>query len=265
MIYKTIELSHNVTMTCYLSDLKETFRDAMIVFPGGGYTNICSDREGEPIALAFLTRGFNAFVLNYTVAPISDPYKPLIDASVALAYVRNNAEELCVNKDRVFAVGFSAGAHLAATLGSLWNDKILAEKIKLPYGINRPTGIILCYPVISAEHQNEERVFRALLGEHVEEKSWRDKFSAEKAVNKDSVPAFLVHTITDETVPVKNSLIFAEIMAKHNLLCELHVYPKGPHGMALANSDTNLGREELTDSAYARWVDDACAFMQRIV
>ena len=70
--------------------------------------------------------------------------------------------------------------------------------------------------------------------------------------------------MTDEVVPVKNSLVFAEMMAKYNCLCELHVYPKGPHGMALANTETNLGREDITDEAYARWVDDACKFFKRI-
>lgn len=265
MLYKNIQIDANVVMNCYISGQKEPLRPAMIVLPGGGYTNICADREGDPIALAFLSRGFNTFVLNYTVAPIDDPYKPLTDLSQAIAYIRTHSEELGINKERVFTVGFSAGAHLAAMLAGKWNNKTLAEKTKLPYGINRPTGVLLCYPVISCDLQNEERVFRSLLGTHSEDKEWRDRFSAEKAVNKDSVPAFLVHTMTDETVPVKNSLIFAEMMAKYNLLCEVHIYPKGPHGMALANSDTSLGREDLTDSVYARWVDDACVFMQRIV
>lgn len=254
----------DVTMNCYISDVKVPKRDAMLVLPGGGYSNICADREGEPIALAFLARGFNTFVLNYTTAPISDPYQPLIDASMAIAYIRNNAQKLGINKDRIFVVGFSAGAHLAAMLGSMWNDTVLMKKTLLPYGINRPTGVLLCYPVISCELQNEERVFCALLGDYADDKVWRDRFSAEKAVNGESVPAFVVHTMTDEVVPVKNSLVFAEMMAKYNILCELHVYPEGPHGMSLANSDTNLGRDDLTDKAYARWVDDACVFINRI-
>lgn len=267
MILKTINPNSensNATLDCYLSELKEPVRDAMIVLPGGGYTNICGDREGEPIALSFLARGFNTFVLNYTVAPIKDPYMPMMDVSFAIAYVREHAQELGINKDRIFLTGFSAGAHLAATVGSLWSDKTLSEKTSLPCGLNRPTGVVLCYSVISSELQNEERVFAALLGEHKDDKVWRDKFSAEKAVNKDTVPAFMVHTMTDEVVPVENAFVFANAMAKNDILCELHVYPKGPHGMALANTDTNLGREDLTDEAYARWVDDACSFFKRI-
>lgn len=265
MILKTFELRENVTLDCYfVTDRIEETHDAMIVLPGGGYSKICGEHEGEPIALAFLMKGFHSFVLNYTIAPLNDPYQPLVDASLAVAFLRENAEKFGLNRDRIFLTGFSAGAHLAAMLGSLWNDSELMEKSGLSYGMNRPNGVILCYPVISSELQKDERVFTALLGEHVSQQYFRDRFSAEKQLHAESAPAFLVHTMTDETVPVKNSLVFAEMMAKHQLLCELHIYPAGPHGMALANSVTNLGLEVLTDEAYARWVDDACLFLKRI-
>ncbi len=264
MIIKTVTLSTNVTLDCYISNAAEVPRKAMLVLPGGGYSKICHDHEGEPIALAFVAKGFNAFVLNYHTAPLSDPYQPLIDASMAMAYIRTHADELVINPHRVFAVGFSAGAHIAALLGSLWNDPVLMEKSGLDSPINRPTAVVLCYPVINSEMQNDERVFTALLGDKVTHTELRQRFSADEAVNAHSVPAFLVHTMTDEVVPVKNSLSFAQAMAAHGILCELHVYPKGPHGMALANANTSLGLEQFTDEAYARWIDDACVFFNRI-
>ena len=139
------------------------------------------------------------------------------------------------------------------------------QKTTLAQGVNRPTAVVLCYAVINSEMQNDERVFTALLGDKAGDKAMRKRFSADEAVNADCVPAFLVHTMTDEIVPVKNSLSFALAMAKQGILCELHAYPKGPHGMALANANTNIGLEQFTDEAYARWVDDACVFFNRIV
>ncbi len=265
MIIKTVTLSDNVTLDCYISNAAKVPRKAMLVLPGGGYSKICHDHEGEPIALAFVAKGFNAFVLSYHVAPLSDPYQPLIDASMAMAYIRTHAKELIIDPCKVYAVGFSAGAHLAAMLSNLWNDSVLMQKTGLTQGVNRPTAVALCYPVINSEMQNDERVFTALLGDKAGDKALRKRFSADETINADSVPAFVVCTMTDEVVPVKNSLRFAGAMAAQGILCELHVYPKGPHGMALANANTNIGLEQFTDEAYARWVDDACVFFNRIV
>ena len=94
-------------------------RDAMLVIPGGGYCGVCSDREGEPIALEFFAKGYNAFVLNYRAGKAGDVYpSQLLDAAAAMIYIREHEEELCINKDRVFAVGFSAGGHLCGSLAN---------------------------------------------------------------------------------------------------------------------------------------------------
>ena len=96
---------------------------------------------------------------------------------------------------------------------------------------------------------------------HLENTELRHAFSANERISEHTCPAFIVHTASDDVVPVKNALEMAEALSEHGIPFELHIYPKGPHGMALANSDTNMGKSELTDTAYARWVDDVMIWM----
>ena len=101
----------------YIADPVRGFtRRAMLVIPGGGYGAVCSDREGEPIALAFMAEGFNAFVLHYTVGRKKPYPAQLREASLAMAHIRSHAEEYGIDPARVFTVGFSAGGHLAGSL-----------------------------------------------------------------------------------------------------------------------------------------------------
>ena len=256
----------HVTLTTYVADMKTPVRPAMLVIPGGGYGCVCSDREGEPIAAAFLARGFNAFVLHYSVgAQITHPYEPLCDAALAMKHIRDSADAYAIDPHKVYAVGFSAGGHLTGSLGTMWKDAQIEENCGVSPETCRPDGVVLCYPVISADESfGHIGSFKNLFRDRFGDEELAARFSLEKRVESDSAPAFLVHTAEDAVVPVKNSLAFAEKMAKAGVLCELHMYPKGPHGMALATSDTNNGQAAFTDSAYARWVDDACAFLKRI-
>ena len=266
MIIKKISLIEgyeDAYLTAYIADVKNPVRDAMLVIPGGGYGCICSDREGEPIALAFVARGMNAFVLNYTVKP-KDKYQPLVEASLAMQHIKENASEYSINPERVFCVGFSAGGHLCATLGTMWNDTELNEKSGIKKGINKPCGMVLCYPVISSDKVDGHfGSFVNLLGEDIDNVDALKSFSAEKRVDENTCPAFIIHTAEDGVVPVKNALLMAEALAANKILFEMHIYPKGPHGMAMANSDTNMGRDDLTDSQYSRWVDDVIFWSKR--
>ena len=126
MIRETVKLMpgrDEVYLDYYGNDDRSEVADAMLVIPGGGYGAVCADREGEPIALSYLTKGINAFVLHYSVgSEINDPLDPLTEASLAMLHIRANAQKYNIDPARVFAVGFSAGGHLAGSLGTLWND-----------------------------------------------------------------------------------------------------------------------------------------------
>ena len=119
----TVTLAPNqAVLTCYLQDQSPkmpnaAIRPAMLVVPGGGY-QYCSDREGEPVALAYMAQGFNAFVLRYTADATTPIDKALQDGAAAMDYLRANAAELEIDPQQIAAVGFSAGGHLVAAQGT---------------------------------------------------------------------------------------------------------------------------------------------------
>ena len=148
--------------------------------------------------------------------------------------------------------GFSAGGHLAATLGVHWRT----------LGLNRPDGLILCYPVITAEPElcNAESI------ENITGADRRDFFSLEKHVTPDTPPAFLWHTAADRDVPVENSLLFATAMKRAGVPFELHVYPFGEHGLSLANAEVEQPEKgRLPDPHVAGWIGECEAWLDQML
>ena len=237
----------------YLSDpVKGLTRKAMLVIPGGGYGCVCSDREGEPIAQAFMPCGYNAFVLHYyTERKMPFPVQ-LIQAAKAIKLIKDHAERFNIDPEQVFVIGFSAGGHLAGSAGILWKLPEIYSAVDMPYGYNKPAGILLIYPVISAEYHRIS--FENLLCTKDLSRQELEKVSLERHVDGDSAPAFILHTSNDEIVDVRNSLTLAEAYKKAGLQFEMHIYPDAPHGVALANEVTWHGREKWKNSAIAEWV-----------
>lgn len=237
----------------------------MLVIPGGGYGGVCSEKEGEPIALAYLARGFAAFVLHYSVGENAKGHRPLVEASVAMSYIRENAEALGVDPHKLFAVGFSAGGHLAASLATMWHREEVIMAAGIDHGSNRPDGVVLCYPVITGLEKAHKWSFYNIIGTKTPTEEQLKYYSAELCVDEKSSPAFIIHTAEDRTVPVENSLYMAEAYARYGITFELHVYPYGPHGMALANKVTSRGAPNMESPQYERWVEDSIIFLKSIV
>ncbi len=260
MIHETIKLSPtDATLTAYAYTPTGSLgfpRRAVIVIPGGGYS-FCSEREAEPIAKKFLGAGLNAFVLRYTVKEGAQNYQPLIQISLAIKHVRENAEKYGVDPRYVYTCGFSAGGHLSAWAGTCWNLPLLRPYLgDAPEGINRPTGMILSYPVISAGEYAHRGSFNKLLGRKTDgTEPELDVFSLEKQVGPHTCPAFIWHTFTDQLVPVQNSLLMAEAMTAAGIPYELHIFPEGRHGLALANEETDCGRAEMNVPHVSCWID----------
>lgn len=214
---------------------KDRVRPAMLVLGGGGYAFV-SNREKEPIALEFLSKGYCAFALEYSVAPIAYPYQ-LLEACMAMAYIRENAEELHVNKDMIGAIGFSAGGHLCGMLATMWNDEEVRKIFKDKVDECRPDAVILCYPVISSDLSVAHRgSINNISGGDV---SKYDRFSLDKRVDKNSSPAFIWSTVGDFTVPCENSLLMAQAYKKADVPFELHIFQNGRHGLSLATEEVN--------------------------
>ena len=256
-----------VTLTTYISAEYPSHpmppRPAILVIPGGGYAMCCTDREGEPIAKPFFAAGFNCFVLHYSIEEKAVNSRPLVDASRAMVHIRENAEKYNIDPDRVFVVGFSAGGHPAASLGTLWHEDFAKAYPDMPAGANRPTGMILSYPVISSGPYAHRGSFDNLLGTQDPTEEQNRVYSLEYHVDGHTVPTYIWHTAEDAIVPVQNSILFISALAAAKVPFEAHIFPKGPHGLALASAQTNKG-EPCPYAECAGWVEEAIAWTFRV-
>ena len=204
---------------------------AVLVIPGGGYGGVCESTEGSPVARKFNELGFHAFVLDYRVAPHRFP-APQQDALRAMRLIRANAKQWRVIPDRVAVCGFSAGGHLACSLGTISDQIPNVEHDSVDAENGVPDAMILCYGVLVLAPWSNQGTCRNLLGEMPEPEKLK-LCSLEKQVGIHTPPAFLWHTISDQMVCFRNSVVFAQAMSGCNRPCELHLFPYGDHGMLL--------------------------------
>lgn len=206
-------------------------RGAIIVCPGGGYHHRAY-HEGVPVAQWLNSIGIHAFVLHYRVAPHRHPL-PLSDALRAIRHVRLHSEEWGIRPDRIGILGFSAGGHLAASAGTLWDEGDVSSQDPVEQVSSRPDAMVLCYPVISFGEFGHKGSLGNLLGEQPTDEQIRN-LSLETRVTPRTPPAFLWHTVDDASVPVENSMLMAAALRKAEVSFELHLYPSGRHGLGLA-------------------------------
>lgn len=209
---------------------------AVIVIPGGGYTMKCTTYEGVDVARRYNEMGFHAFMLDYRCGRGAYPHPaPLQDASRAVKIVRGHAAEWKVIPDKIATLGFSAGGHLCASTG-VWYDKVSADNGDACDAVSaRPDALILCYPVISpfAGEKPHCGSFNNLLDRDTLSDAEYRRFSCDEAVTGQTPPTFLWHTREDNCVPWENSLAFAQACWKHGVTCELHIFPRGHHGLGM--------------------------------
>ncbi len=239
-------------------------RPAMLVLPGGGYGALCTEREGEPIAHAYMARGFVCAVLHYSILENAKGGTPLSEATAAVAYLRKNASELGINPEKVYSVGFSAGGHLSASLATLWHRADIMKKAGTVGDEGKPTAAVMCYPVVSGVDHPHMDSFYNLSGTRTPTTEQLNEWSIEQHVDKRSAPAFIIHNAGDTLVPVHNSIALGRAYADADIQFELHIYPRGEHGFALGNEVTNCGNPENGDEKYARWVDDSIYFFNNL-
>ena len=223
-------------------------RPFVIICPGGGYNHL-SFREGEPVAVKMNSFGYNAAILNYSLAPNRFPTQ-LLEAAAALRVVREYADEWHVDENRIIIMGFSAGAHVAGSLGTMWKDRVITEVLGGRSADYRPSLQCLCYPVITAGEYAHRGSFECLIGD---DPALYDLVSLEKRVTSDTVPTFIWHTFADRTVPVENSLLMAAALRRHDVPCELHIFNRGKHGLALATEETNTADGLTIEPECAVW------------
>ncbi len=253
-------------LDAYVSEFRNARRDAMLVIPGGGYHVVCADREGELVALAYAARGYNAFVLNYRVAEEGDVYPTqLLDACRAVLHIKANADKYFINPDRIFAVGFSAGGHLAGSLALLYGDKLVLDTLGVSADDLKIKGVVLSYPVVTAMTDTHRGSFEYLTGMPFDKipEELRRKYSLEENVDENSPPAFIWHTAKDKTVPVIGSLRLAEKYVEKGVPVTIHVYPYGCHGISLATAYANY-EARVAEPLAQRWLEDSIDFLNTI-
>lgn len=196
----------NVTLTGYLQEVDGEFgfskRPAMLVLPGGGYA-MCSDREADPVAMAYLKAGYQAFVLRYTCTPKGKWPLPLLDYEQAMALIEERAEEWHLDPTKIAVVGFSAGGHLAACAATLAQHK--------------PAAAVLVYPAILKDIVDMCQPGMPYPHEHV---------------TRETCPCFVVVARDDRTVNIKNSLMMELALAEKGVTFESHIYSYGGHGFS---------------------------------
>lgn len=270
MIYNRLDLSavcgrHGIqapktgaTVTTFIPDNYQEIdpdrkRPAVIICPGGGY-EFTSVREAEPIALRFVALGMAAFVLNYSCKPEVYP-TALQELAALVALLHKNGEHWPLDTSKITVCGFSAGAHLAASLGCLWNTPEAAQ----PERTARPDAMILAYPVITSGSFRHDGSFRALLGEAYDARL--SEFSLENRVSEETPPSFIWHTHDDDIVPVENSLLFAMALRKKNVPFEMHIYQPGGHGLATAAKETQDAKGEAVMPECENWMEMAATWL----
>ena len=225
-------------------------RPAMLILPGGGYTFV-SQREDEPIALKFLDDGYNTFTLDYTV---NVPYPTqLLETFMAMAYIRRNAKEFCIDTTKVCVVGFSAGGHLAGTLSTLYSEQDLLEKIGCTQQEVKPDAVILSYAVLSFNDTYTHSVTRGVITGG--NKDLIKKLDVINNVTKNTPPTFIWATKQDDLVPVENSIKYALSLQEKGVSFELHVFENGWHGLSTGDEVSNYNdKGEGIKFECAKWI-----------
>lgn len=237
-------------------EMAERMRPVMIICPGGGYGYV-SDREAEPVAKSYFAAGYHTFILRYAIGEKAKNFYPLCQLASTIAHVRKYADEWKVAKDKIAVSGFSAGGHLACSSGTLFNTKEFLQVFGREDDI-RPDAMVLCYPVITADEYANVGSIQNVSGYPAgsPEYYW---FGLDKHVDAQTPPTFLWHTAEDTCVPVENSLKMAAALSKEKIPFELHVLPKGNHGMSVCTQTVG------SDYEYnARWVDWSIKWLNQL-
>jgi len=255
------------TLTVFLPDPAKATGSAIIICPGGGYGILAIGHEGYDIARRLNQEGIAAFVLKYRLPKggimVDKKIGPLQDAQRAIQLVREHAKEWNINPNKIGMMGSSAGGHLAATAGTHFNDAKIDNPDKTSL---RPDFLILNYPVISftdsLTHQGSRqnligtKVFvpNTKMPTQAKELGMSEDdinyFSNEKQVTPKTPPTFITSALTDQAVPVGNSLAFVTALEQNKVPVEVFFYDKGVHGYGMINPKA---KEQWID-ACLRWI-----------
>jgi len=231
------EVHHKVSepkLIVYPAPADKANGTGVIICPGGGYEGLWMVHEGSSVAERLNALGITAFILKYRMPDdrtmVNKSFGPLADAQRAIELVRQNAEKWKIKPDKIGIIGFSAGGHLASSLGTHFDSAVIVN----PGHTNlRPDFMILVYPVISMQKGVTHMGSRnALLGK-APTSQMVDYFSNDQRVTDNTPPTLLLQATDDGLVPVQNSLLFYQALLKHHVSAAMHIFDQGGHGFPL--------------------------------
>jgi acetyl esterase/lipase len=243
------------TLTPFLPGSETATGAAMIICPGGGYVKL-APHEGHDYALWLSSNGVSCFVLKYRLG--ADGYRypaPLQDIARAIRLVRARAHEWKIDPNRVGVMGSSAGGHVASLAMTHFDDGNSNAVDVIERQSSRPDVAVLCYPVITMGKFAHQGSKHNLLGADPQI-ALVEETSSELHVTGQSPPCFIWSTDEDRTVPVENTLQFADALRIARVPFELHIYQHGPHGQGLGT------REEYNPSKWLPWVTECSRWLK---
>ncbi|KUG09502.1 alpha/beta hydrolase [Solirubrum puertoriconensis] len=224
------------TLTVYLPAKPDSAQAAVIICPGGGYVRLATEHEGHEVAKAFNEAGVAAFVLKYRLPDdacmTNKELVPLQDAQQAIKLVRDNSRKWNINPSRVGVLGFSAGGHVASSVGTKFGQAVIPNAANTNL---RPDFLILGYPVISFSDNLAHPGSREHLIGKTPAADRVVAYSNDRQVTAQTPPTFLMHAADDKSVPVGNTLAFFQALQHHQVPAEMHIYQRGGHGFGLHN------------------------------
>jgi acetyl esterase/lipase len=215
-------------------------KTAVVIAPGGGYQHLSMVKEGADVAAWLNAHGVAAFVLRYRLGMKYHSPIELGDAQRAIRAVRADAAKYGVAPDHIGMWGFSAGGHLTASAGTMFEAGNAAATDPVEQQSSRPDFLILAYPVITMEDPYVHKGSRTYLLGDAPTQAEMDAMSPELHVSAQTPPTFLFTTTDDHTVPVLNSVMIYAALVKAGVPAEMHIFQHGAHGSGLAPANPQL-------------------------
>ncbi len=273
MEYKIIRLFNGseAELQAYIPDPDEArrherLRPAMIVCPGGGY-RLIAGIEGEPVALAWARAGYCSFVLKYSVG-MENPFpRALTELAAAMKLIRQNAGTWMIDSENLSVNGFSAGGHLALSLGAFYKESFLWQELETAPEILRPRNLVLSYPSVTARARADiaaqlprPRMSEILCGMPDPPSTEVEKMNVLNYISPSFPPCFIWGTQMDDILASADYLKLAAAVDEAGVDCEFHMFQNGGHAMSLGD-ETVRSPEEVENLSLKAWFDLALQWL----